>query len=110
MGGEGTRGIAKTLLVEMPDGSVWGVPVDIVARDRAAHYAKEFDGDINRSLAEDTIPLFADDIHELYDWAANNMNWSDVETVAVKVRDTKPMTRADMQDAWVNGDKDLSWD
>jgi len=48
----------KYMTVKMPDGSVFGVPVEMVARNRAAHYAHEFNGDIERSLKEDTIPLF----------------------------------------------------
>lgn len=48
----------KLMTVEMPDGSKWGVPVEMIARSRAAYYANEFDGDVERSLAEDTLPLF----------------------------------------------------
>ena len=42
----------KLMTVEMPDGSKWGVPVEMIARNRAAHYASEFDGDIERSIFE----------------------------------------------------------
>lgn len=91
----------KMLMVDMPDGSKWGVPVDLIARNRAAHYAHEFDGDIERSLAEDTIPLFDDDEYEVEDWAANNMNWKDVEAHARKLQDAQ----TDFQEGWVNGDK-----
>jgi len=44
----------KYMTVKMPDGSVFGVPVEMVARNRAAHYAHEFNGDIERSLKERT--------------------------------------------------------
>lgn len=47
----------KYMTIEMQDGSIWGVPVEMIAKNRAAHYAHEFDGDVERSLAEDTIPL-----------------------------------------------------
>jgi hypothetical protein len=44
----------KYLSMTMPDGSKWGVPVEMIARNRAAHYASEFDGDVERSLTEDS--------------------------------------------------------
>lgn len=44
-----------------------------------------------RSLAEDTLPLFVGDEFEIYDWARNEMNWEDVRDHAVFVgmRDKK---------------------
>lgn len=94
----------KMLTIEMPDGSKWGVPVDVIARNRAAHYAHEFGGDVERSMAEDTIPLFESDDYEVEDWAANNMNWSDVETQAKKLQDAPA---PDFQEAWMNGEKSV---
>lgn len=91
----------KLMTVKMPDGSVWGVPVSIIARSRAAHYASEFDGDVMRSLAEDTLPLFEEDDYAIEDWAKNNMNWSDFDGHQVRVYDAPP---PDFQGAWMNGD------
>lgn len=95
----------QRLIVTMPDGSRWGVPVMLIAKNRAAHYAKEFDGDIDRSLAEDTIPLFESDEFEIKDWAANNMNWSDVEAHASLMASSA--ATPDYQEGWINGDKQL---
>jgi hypothetical protein len=39
----------RLMTITMPDGSKWGVPVDMIARDRAKHYAHEFGGDVERS-------------------------------------------------------------
>lgn len=94
----------KMLMVEQKDGSLWGVPVDVIARDRATHYAKEFDGDVERSLAEDTLPLFEADDYEVWDWAENNMNWADVAAHARKLKDAPP---PDFQDAWNSGAKSV---
>lgn len=91
----------RFLVVDMPDGSSWAVPVEIVARNRAANYSDEFDGDVERSLIEDTLPLFADS-YEVEDWAANNMNWSDVSEFAKPV---KPTAKPDYQAGWLNGEK-----
>ncbi len=92
----------KMMTVEMPDGSKWGVPVEMIARYRATHYAREFDGDVELSLAEDTIPLFESDDYEIQDWAVNNMNWSDFDGHQVKV-ESAPLP--DFQEAWMNGNK-----
>ena len=89
--------------VTMPDGSVWAVPLMVIARHRAKHYASEYGGDVEESLSDDTLPLFAADKYEVHDWAANNMNWSDVADCARMVRSRAPLTLAEMQEAWVNG-------
>lgn len=93
----------KELVITMPDGSRWSVPVDVIARNRAESYADEFDGDVERSLAEDTVPLFAIE-HEVKDWAAGNMNWEDV---APHARMVSP-GECDYQEGWVNGEKELA--
>ena len=92
----------KLMTVKMPSGEVWGVPVAMIARSRATHYASEFDGDVERSLAEDTIPLFESDNYEIQDWAVNNMNWSDFDGHQIKVLEAPA---PDFQDAWMEGDK-----
>lgn len=94
----------KVLAISLPDGSMVGIPVEVIARDRAAHYASEFDGDIERSLTEDTMPSFESDPYEVKDWAANNMNWSDVARHAIKI---KGPDEPDMQEVWINGPKEV---
>lgn len=94
----------KLLTFKLPDGAMWGVPVDVIARDRANEYAHEFDGDVERSLTEDTLPLFESTPYEIEDWAANNMNWNDVSDQAFRV---SPAPSPDMQEAWMNGAKGL---
>jgi hypothetical protein len=89
----------KYYLVTMSDSSVWIVPVEIIARNRAEVYKDEFGGDVERSLKEDTMPLFEADIFEIEDWACNNMNWSDVKDHAVMRTDAEPPSYAD---DWVN--------
>ncbi len=93
----------KSLFVTMPDESVWAVPVEIIARNRAAYYAHKVGGDVERSLTEDTMPLFDSDPFEVEDWAANNMNWSDVVEHAVMVEKGE----TDFEDGWANGEKEV---
>lgn len=90
--------------VTMPDGSVWRVPVVLIAMDRAKYYAEHDEISLNESLNEDTTPLFKGDPDEIADWAKNNMNWEDVVSTAIMV--TGP-TEYDMQDGWVNGEIDV---
>jgi hypothetical protein len=92
----------KYMTVEMPDGSKWGVPVEMIARNRAEHYASEFGGDVERSLSEDTIPMFEADDYEIQDWAVNNMNWTDFEGKHMKLSDAP---EPDFQEAWLSGPK-----
>lgn len=94
------RQIMKMLRISMGDGSQWDVPVEAIARHRAETYARQFGGDVERSLKEDTIPLFEADPFEIHDWASNNMNWKDVKDRAVVA---VPSCRADYQEGWVNG-------
>lgn len=97
-----SKNMIQVRTIRAQDGSIWAVPVDVIARDRAKHYASDFDGDVERSLEEDTLPLFAEDPFEIHDWAANNMNWSDVEAHAWRIG-FPAATENDMQEAWVNG-------
>lgn len=92
--------VPKMLLIEMPDRSKWGVPVEVIARHRAAYYAGKFDGDIERSLAEDTLPLFDADDFEIRDWATGNMDWADVQPHAALVSPAPP---TDYEAGWLNG-------
>jgi len=93
----------KHMVVTMPDKSEWAVPVRVIAENRAAAYADEFDGDTARSLKEDTAPLFEAEDYEIRDWAANNMNWEDVKPYANELP-RKP-NAVDYQEGWVNGPK-----
>jgi hypothetical protein len=92
----------KYLRVTMPDGSQWDIPAEIVADDRAKYYAKI---DTDTTYKEEYEYTLSDD-SEIFDWAANNMNWDDVKDHAVKVSEYH-MTAADFQEGWVNGEKEI---
>lgn len=97
--------LERNLRVTMPDGSKWDVPIRLIANNRAKHYKDEFGGSLLRSLSEDTLPLFEKDHYEIKDWAANEMNWSDVRRHATKV-DMRPAD-VDYEDGWCNGEKEI---
>lgn len=96
----------KFLRITQKDGSVWQVPVRVIAENRARYYKSEFDGYEYRSMEEDTLPLFEGDDYEIEDWAANNMNWDEVSEHAVQLSAPK-LTADDFQEAWVNGEKSV---
>lgn len=96
--------LPKYLTVKQSDGSVWGVPVEMIARNRAEFYASEFDGDILQSQKEDTVPLFAVNPYQIHDWAANQMDWSDFDGHQVQLSLPQPV---DFEEGWVNGEKGL---
>lgn len=90
----------KYLVVTMPDNTRWRIPARFIAEHRAAYYAKH-DGDL--SIIDDEVAYCLDDDYEIKDWAANNLNWSDVEAVAEKLPSLE--FECDYQRAWVNADK-----
>lgn len=89
--------MAKYLDVTMPDGSVWRVPADVVADDRANYYAGE-DGD---TTYDSEFALVLQDDGELMDWAKNNLNWEAVAPHATRIFTQVPPV--DYQEGWVNG-------
>lgn len=93
----------KNYVTTMPDGSKWAVPVKVIAESRAAYYAKDFGGDIEKSISNDTEPLFESDEYEIEDWAQNNMNWDDVVGRAACIKPPE----CDYQEGWINGIHDI---
>ena len=99
----------KHLRVTMPDGSRWDVPAEIIAKSRAAYYAKADTGEDNGPSFETHFKkemeytLKNDD--ELCDWAGNNMNWADVSAHARRVED--PPQEVDWEEGWTNGEMEV---
>lgn len=85
----------------MPDNSIWSIPIELIAFNRAVRYKHEFDDDIQRSLKEDTYPLFESDPYEIKVWAKNCMNWDDISHHAKMV--SPPKIDVDYQDGWLSG-------
>ena len=93
----------KNYVVEMEDGSKWAVPVRFIAEHRAKYFAEKDEVSLEKSLKEDTIPLFDEDDYEIHDWAANNLNFSDVKHVAKQIG----MPDVDYEDGWANGEYEI---
>lgn len=90
------------MVVDMPDGSRWRVPVQAIVDSRDFHYLHQ---------REDTVGHIRSgelDSDNIADWACGDMNWYDVEDYAVQVP-TDPAT-TDFQEGWVNGKKSFEGD
>ncbi len=91
----------KKYQVMMDDGSVWQIPVILIALDRANYYAGIDKIALNESLMNDTVPLFEADDDEIEDWAKNNMDWKDVVGSAIMIEGPDG---CDHYNGWINGD------
>lgn len=76
----------KYLLVEMPDLSVWRVPVQIIA-DSMTDYYVERNGEDREMAKAETEQLFTENEDEIEYWASENMDWNEVKSHAVQVSD-----------------------
>jgi hypothetical protein len=87
----------KYLRITMPDGSKWDVPAEKVAHNRATHYQDDgYQEEFDYTMSSD---------FELKDWAADNMNWDEVEQFAKLAPITQEVV--DFQEGWVNGAKEI---
>jgi hypothetical protein len=95
---------ARMIIITMPDGSTWGVPALVVAKDRAEHYREDgYNEERDFALSESGES-------ELMDWAAGNMNWDDVKEHAFRIKPRPDLTDDDFQEGWVNGEKEVRRD
>ena len=89
----------------MGDGSKWDIPAKPIVEVRARYYAKKDTGKKNGKEFDEAFKQLIEDTDDfdIEDWASNNMNWSDVKDVAVKVSTME----IDFQEGWVNGEKEV---
>ena len=84
----------KHLKVTMPDGSQYAVPVSVIHSSIKANYREHICcGDLSDESTRE--------------WAQNNMNWSDVQSVAVMVCPAPPLSDDGKQEGWVNGKREI---
>lgn len=86
----------KVIIVNMPDGSQWQVPCNVIAEDRASYYS-----DV-RELDYDTVfDKTMEDNDLLISWAENEVNWHSIRQYAKMIREPK----VDYEEGWANGYK-----
>lgn len=90
----------KYLRVTMPNGRKWDVPALLIAQHRAIAIVEtdmetSFDAEVKFALNNE---------YEIQDWAANNMDWKDVE---FRAQIASEDIGVDYQEGWVNGNKEI---
>jgi len=66
----------KSYRMTMSDGSIWDIPVKIIANNRADSLAHRFRNESRYLALVDTISVFEADYSEIRDWARTHMKWS----------------------------------
>ncbi len=97
----------KYLRVTMPDGSQWDIEAKVIADNRAQYYADQEDPEdpaAQHEVYKEEFEYAMGDDSELLDWAPNNMDWADVEHVAVRHH---PPDEDTYGDAWCNAPKEI---
>lgn len=103
----------KFLTVRMPDHSLWAVPVMMIAQHRAANYAAAYNGDVERSLQEGTLPYFHKEPLHITAWAVRQMLWDDFFGHQIKLCDglqESPLSPLQILRGWVTGEKGFTND
>lgn len=70
----------KNLILQYRNGAEWAIPIHNIADHRAKYYAEK---DPTTTYQEEYDYVISDD-HEAIDWFLNNMNWEDIDHVAVE--------------------------
>lgn len=91
----------KIILCDTPKGR-YGIPLKLVAENRANYYSVEVDGNDPSSdeYKEEVDWVMADDFEGI-DWLLNNSDWEDWESVAFKVDEKVKVTDDDF---WTSSD------
>lgn len=86
--------------IALKTGHVYEIPTSTVVDNRAAYYHAQRPDEFPtlESAKEDTIGLF-DDASQIADWAANNMNWSELAPTSKLIRFNPPT-----EQPWHDGD------
>ena len=95
--------LSKDYVIKLSDGSKWAIPVSVIAEHRANFFSDEFNGDVEKSLAEDTVPFFKSDFSNIHNWAIENMEWEQVRGYARCVC----YPNLNWNEEWVNAEYEL---
>ena len=93
----------KYLVMTMPNGEIWQIPAEIIANSRANYYGEKEGPEMRKEEYEYTL----NDNLELIDWAANNMNWSEVKEFAKKIKEADPILEDAFEECWRNGEREI---
>lgn len=100
----------KIITVTFTNGEVYNIPTYEIAHQRATYYANHDEGEQPKDKSpsdewskvyENELKYTLEDDLEIYDWARNNMNWSDFEEDAVRIFPDKK--KFDYEKDWLDG-------
>jgi hypothetical protein len=77
----------KVIELQMESGKIYHIPLEVVAKNRAAYYEKK---DKDTTFKEEMDFVMNDD-YEGIDWYQNNMNPDEVAAEAILAKDTSPI-------------------
>jgi hypothetical protein len=89
----------KNLQIKFPNGDIFEVPAEVIARQRTQYYAdvdgfkegsKEWDDEFKQSMTE----------YELMDWVQNNTDWKNISHEASKMQSKE----VDYNELWFEAD------
>jgi hypothetical protein len=91
----------KVIKVNTPNG-VYGIPLNLIAEDRANYYSIKVDG--NESGSDEwtqQVNFVMEDDFEGIDWLINNFDWDDWKDSAIKLSDK---INVNEDDFWTSSD------
>lgn len=86
------------LVVSFSNGEKWAVPLQVICDSRDENY-KDDEEDTFKFVTEGGLTPY-----DIEDWAAGNMNWSDLAPYATKIN--SPTPHFDYEDGWCSASKD----
>lgn len=95
----------KYLRVTMPDGSKWDIPASAIADNKANYHAKDKeDPKESLELYNEEYKLALGDDGELIEWAKGNMDWADVQHIAMRAHEPDETS---YESGWCNADMEI---
>jgi hypothetical protein len=94
----------KVLNVRFSNGDEFTIPARIIAENRANYYATIDGYEKDSNEWEQEVQYAINDPYEIEDWAANNMDWVDLEPYAELLEKSE----FDYNEEWGEADKELS--
>ena len=87
--------------ISMPNGMVFEIPTQVIADHRTACMQEAHPEEFHtlEAASEDTRELFTEDSWHIKDWAANNMNWDELQPHAKLIR-----FKQDTDHQWYEGE------
>ena len=91
---------SRFVVVTMPDGSLWEVPLFNIALDRAQRLDHLYEGDLNEAMRNEVSKDFQTDAL-IINWLSDHMKWDDVKEFSELVGEPTH----DYTNDWLNADK-----